>query len=78
MNDNVIFSMELISLIMRLCNVYFREGYVPGNPPSRPKTVAHLMVNGGSDAASVLEANVTPDGSLGDGLKVYKDSFNAY
>merc|ERR1719494_1318191 len=62
----------------QVTNVYFREGYVPGNPPSRPKTVAHMMVNGGSDAASVLEANVTPDGSLGDGLKVYKDSFNAY
>jgi len=62
----------------QVTNVYFREGYVPGNPPSRPKTVAHMMVNGGSDAASVLERAVTPDGSLGDGLKVYKDSFNAY
>ena len=57
---------------------FSREGYVPGNPPSRPKTVAHMMVNGGSDAASVLERAVSPDGSLGDGLKVYKDSFNAY
>jgi len=62
----------------QVTNIYFREGYVPGNPPSRPKTVAHMMVNGGSDAASVLERAVTPDGSLGDGLKVYKDSFNAY
>ncbi|XP_057305991.1 uncharacterized protein LOC130644413 [Hydractinia symbiolongicarpus] len=62
----------------QVTNVYFREGYVPGNPPSRPKTVAHMMVNGGSDAASILEHSVTPDGSLGDGLKVYKDSFNAY
>lgn len=62
----------------QVTNVYFREGYVPGNPPSRPKTVAHMMVNGGSDAASILERAVTPDGSLGDGLKVYKDSFNAY
>jgi len=59
-------------------NVYFREGYVPGNPPSRPKTVAHMMVNGGSDAASILATSVTPDGSLGDGLRVYRDSFNAY
>ncbi|XP_002162940.1 uncharacterized protein LOC100200141 [Hydra vulgaris] len=62
----------------QVTNIYFREGYVPGNPPSRPKTVAHMMVNGGSDAASMLEHAVTPDGSLGDGLKVYKDSFNAY
>lgn len=62
----------------QVTNIYFREGYVPGNPPSRPKTVAHMMVNGGSDAASVLERAVSPDGSLGDGLKVYKDSFNAY
>lgn len=62
----------------QVTNVYFREGYVPGNPPSRPKTVAHMMVNGGSDSASILEKSVTPDGSLGDGLKVYKDSFNAY
>ena len=43
-----------------------------------PKTVAHIMVNGGSDEASHLQMAVTPDGSLGDGLKVYKDSFNAY
>jgi len=62
----------------QVTNIYFREGYVPGNPPSRPKTVAHMMVNGGSDAASALERAVSPDGSLGDGLKVYKDSFNAY
>ncbi|XP_065071567.1 uncharacterized protein LOC135696193 [Rhopilema esculentum] len=59
-------------------NVYFREGYVPGNPTARPKVVVHCMVNGGSDAASLLEMAVTPDGTLGDGLKVYKDSFNAY
>jgi len=37
-----------------------------------------MMVDGGSDAASVLERSVTPDGTLGDGLKVFKDSFNAY
>ena len=57
---------------------YCREGYVPGNPTARPKVVVHCMVNGGSDAASLLEMAVTPDGTLGDGLKVYKDSFNAY
>ena len=51
---------------------------MPGNPTARPKVVVHCMVNGGSDAASLLEMAVTPDGSLGDGLKVYKDSFNAY
>lgn len=59
-------------------NIYFREGYVPGNPATMPKVVAHFMVNQNSDAASLLEAAVTPDGTLGDGLKVYKDSFNAY
>lgn len=37
-----------------------------------------MMVDGGSDAASSLEKRVTPDGTLGDGLKVFKDSFNAY
>ena len=56
----------------------YREGYVPGNPTARPKVVVHCMVNGGSDSASLLEMAVTPDGTLGDGLKVYKDSFNAY
>ncbi|KAJ7392383.1 hypothetical protein OS493_012044 [Desmophyllum pertusum] len=61
-----------------LNNIYFREGYVPGNPSTQPITVAHFMVDGGSDAASVLQQTVTPDESLGDGLKVYKDSFNAY
>jgi hypothetical protein len=59
-------------------NIYFREGYVPGNPSTLPITVAHVMVNGGSDDASKLQALVTPDGTLGDGLKVYKDSFSAY
>jgi len=68
----------ILGPMIPVTNVYFREGYVPGNPPSRPKTVAHMMVNGGSDAASTLEHSVTPDGSFGDGLKVYKDSFNAY
>ena len=58
--------------------IFNREGYVPGNPSARPKVVVHVMVNGGSDAASLLERAVTPDGTLGDGLKVYKDSFNAY
>lgn len=43
-----------------------------------PKVVSHVMVNGGSDDASRLQLAVTPDGTLGDGLKVYKDSFNAY
>ena len=51
---------------------------MPGNPSTMPKVVAHFMVNQNSDAASLLEAAVTPDGTLGDGLKVYKDSFNAY
>lgn len=55
-----------------------REGYVPGNPSTQPITVAHFMVDGGSDDASLLQQQVTPDESLGDGLKVYKDSFNAY
>ena len=59
-------------------SIYYREGQVPGNPPSRPKVVAHMMVNGGSDSASVLEKAVSQDGSLGDGLKVFRDSFNAY
>lgn len=59
-------------------NIYFREGFVPGNPSRMPVVVAHFMVNGNSDAASLLEAAVTPDGTIGDGLKVYKDSFNAY
>ncbi|XP_027043180.1 protein diaphanous homolog 1-like [Pocillopora damicornis] len=59
-------------------NIYFREGYVPGNPSTQPITVAHFMVDGGSDDASLLQQQVTPDESLGDGLKVYKDSFNAY
>lgn len=59
-------------------NIYFREGYVPGNPSTQPITVAHFMVDGGSDDASLLQQTVTPDESLGDGLKVYKDSFNAY
>lgn len=36
------------------------------------------MVDGGSDAAGILDQAVRPDDSLGDGLKVYKDSFNAY
>lgn len=36
------------------------------------------MVNGGSDAAGLLDEAVRPDDSLGDGLKVYKGSFNAY
>ncbi|XP_066916501.1 uncharacterized protein [Clytia hemisphaerica] len=62
----------------QVTNIYFREGQVPGNPPSRPKVVVHMMVNGKSDAASRLEESVTPDGTLGDGLKVFKDSFNAY
>ena len=62
----------------QVTNIYFREGQVPGNPPSRPKVVVHMMVDGGSDAASSLEKRVTPDGTLGDGLKVFKDSFNAY
>ena len=62
----------------QVTNIYFREGQVPGNPPSRPKVVVHMMVDGGSDAASSLESRVTPDGTLGDGLKVFKDSFNAY
>lgn len=62
----------------QVTNIYFREGQVPGNPPSRPKVVVHMMVNGGSDSASLLESKVTPDGTLGDGLKVFKDSFNAY
>lgn len=57
---------------------FTREGYVPGNPSTMPKVVAHVMVDGGSDAASLLQRAVTPDGTLGDGLKVYKDSFNAY
>lgn len=61
-----------------ISNIYFREGYVPGNPSTQPITVAHYMVDGGSDDASVLQQSVTPDESLGDGLKVYKDSFNAY
>lgn len=55
-----------------------REGYVPGNPSTQPITVAHFMVDGGSDDASLLQQSVTPNESLGDGLKVYKDSFNAY
>lgn len=55
-----------------------REGYVPGNPSTQPITVAHFMVDGGSDDASLLQQQVTPDESLGDGLKVYRDSFNAY
>ncbi|XP_032221913.2 uncharacterized protein LOC5521084 [Nematostella vectensis] len=59
-------------------NIYFREGYVPGNPSTMPKVVAHFMVNGGSDDASILQKETTPDGSLGDGFKVYRDSFNAY
>jgi len=62
----------------QVTNIYFREGQVPGNPPSRPKVVVHMMVNGSSDAASVLENSVSPDGTLGDGLKVFRDSFNAY
>lgn len=61
-----------------LSNIYFREGYVPGNPSTQPITVAHFMVDGGSDDASLLQQSVTPNESLGDGLKVYKDSFNAY
>lgn len=61
-----------------ISNIYFREGYVPGNPSTMPITVAHFMVDGGSDDASLLQQSVTPDESLGDGLKVYKDSFNAY
>lgn len=51
---------------------------MPGNPSTQPITVAHFMVDGGSDDASLLQQQVTPDESLGDGLKVYKDSFNAY
>lgn len=62
----------------QVTNIYFREGQVPGNPPSRPKVIVHMMVDGKSDAASLLESKVTPDGTLGDGLKVFKDSFNAY
>jgi hypothetical protein len=58
--------------------LFIREGYVPGNPSTMPKVVAHVMVNEGSDDASVLQRAVTADGTLGDGLKVYKDSFNAY
>ena len=58
--------------------LFCREGYVPGNPSIQPIVVAHVMVNGGSDAASLLQRAVTPDGSMGDGLKVFKDSFNAY
>lgn len=61
-----------------LSNIYFREGYVPGNPSTQPITVAHFMVDGGSDDASLLQQSITPNESLGDGLKVYKDSFNAY
>ncbi|XP_073240556.1 uncharacterized protein [Porites lutea] len=61
-----------------ISNIYFREGYVPGNPSTQPITVAHFMVDGGSDDASLLQQQVTPDESLGDGLKVYRDSFNAY
>ena len=45
---------------------------------SQPLTVAHLMVNGGSDAAGMLDEAVRPDDTLGDGLKVFKESFNAY
>lgn len=59
-------------------DIYFREGNIPGNPTTRPKTVVHLKVNGGSDAASLLEMATQPDGTIGDGLKVYKDSFSAY
>lgn len=69
---------KVLGPMTQVTNIYFREGQVPGNPPSRPKVVAHMMVDGGSDAASVLERSVTPDGTLGDGLKVFKDSFNAY
>ncbi|KAL9983972.1 hypothetical protein ACROYT_G006222 [Oculina patagonica] len=42
-------------------NIYFREGYVPGNPSTQPITVAHFMVDGGSDDASLLQQSVTPD-----------------
>lgn len=65
-------------MAVTVSNVYFREGFVPGNPSRMPVVVAHFMVNGNSDAASILEAAVTADGTIGDGLKVYKDSFNAY
>lgn len=60
-----------------ISNVYFRRGYL-GMQTSQPVTVAHLMVNGGSDTAGIIDQAVRPDDTLGDGLKVYKDSFNAY
>lgn len=70
---------KLRFLLNPIFSIYLkREGYVPGNPSTQPITVAHFMVDGGSDDASVLQQAVTPDESLGDGLKVYKDSFNAY
>ena len=55
----------------------FRRGFL-GIETSQPITVAHVMVNGGSDAAGLLDDAVRPDDTMGDGLKVYKGSFNAY
>ncbi|XP_046850556.1 uncharacterized protein LOC124444029 [Xenia sp. Carnegie-2017] len=60
-----------------ISNIYFRRGFL-GIETNQPITVAHLMVNGGSDAAGLLDEAVRPDDSLGDGLKVFKGSFNAY
>ena len=60
-----------------ISNVYFRRGFL-GMETSQPITVVHLMVNGGSDAAGLLDEAVRPDDTMGDGLKVYKGSFNAY
>ena len=59
-------------------NIFFREGSVTGNPPTRAKTVAHFMVDGSSDAAAPLSQAIAPNGALGDGLMVYRDSVNAY
>ena len=64
-------------MLTKQCSLFFRRGFL-GIDNGQPITVVHLMVNGGSDAAGLLDEAVRPDDSLGDGLKVYKGSFNAY